>query len=190
MKLAGLLGYFSLITLAITSSIAEAQSSTEAYSYDALGRLISVVTAGGQNNAETHSICYDDAGNRTQYVSDTSGIPASCTGGTPPPPPPPPANNPPVTVNDTSSGGCDMIKTVNLTANDTDPEGNYPLTLVSISRVSGAYASADVVSASSVSVDFGPVDGTTTFSYTVTDSLNASSAGTLTTTTSGGSCGF
>lgn len=81
MKLAGLLGYSSLITFVITSSVAEAQSSTETYSYDALGRLVSVVTAGGQNNGEAHTICYDDAGNRTQYVSDTSGIPASCTGG-------------------------------------------------------------------------------------------------------------
>lgn len=72
-----------------------AQSSTETYTYDPLGRLIVVETSGGQNDDETHSICYDDAGNRTEYKSTSDGSASTCTGGgsgggTPPPPPPPP----------------------------------------------------------------------------------------------------
>lgn len=174
-----------------------AQSSTETYKYDALGRLIEAKTAGGQNSNEAHSICYDPSGNRTRYKTASDGSSANCPTGaptpapspTPTPTPTPPANNPPVTVADSSSGVCDTTKTVNLTANDTDPEGNYPLSLVSISRTSGAYAGASVVSASSVSVDFGPFAGTTYFTYTVRDSLGASATGTLTTTSAGSVCG-
>lgn len=60
---------------AITAS---AQSSTETYTYDSLGRLVSVVTTGGQNNAETQSICYDSAGNRTDYRANASGGTSVC----------------------------------------------------------------------------------------------------------------
>jgi YD repeat-containing protein len=77
------------------ASIVQAQSSTESYDYDALGRLITVETSGGQNNGEVRAICYDDAGNRTDYEATTGSASLSCAGGTPPPPPPPP---PPSTI--------------------------------------------------------------------------------------------
>lgn len=64
------------MSCAITAS---AQSSTEAYTYDAHGRLITVVTTGGQNNGETQSICYDLAGNRTEYVANSSSGSSLCS---------------------------------------------------------------------------------------------------------------
>jgi len=77
----------------VSSSTTDAQTSTETYTYDALGRLVKVKTTGGQNNNETDSICYDDAGNRTTYQSTNNGGAAACvndgSGGAPPPPPPP-----------------------------------------------------------------------------------------------------
>lgn len=178
MKLGRVLVGTSLGALAAVG--ATAQSSTETYSYDALGRLISVVTSGGQNNAEAHSICYDDAGNRTQYVSDTSGAAASCTGGTPPP-----SNNPPVTQPDSVQVACNATTTVNVTANDSDPEGNLPLTVTAVVVNSGD-AFASVVSASSISVIGAWDSGQSIATYTVKGSLNASSSGTLTINTVGG----
>ncbi len=171
----------------LVSSAAYAQTSTEDYTYDALGRLITVVTTGGSNNAETQSICYDDAGNRTDYVANTSAGATTCGGAPPPPPPPPPpSNNPPTTVQDFASGACSTTLTVNLTANDSDPESNYPLVLTGITKNAGA-ASASVVSSSSVSVTFGPIFDASNFTYTVEDSLGASSTGTLNLLTN--SCG-
>lgn len=84
--------------LALQSSPAAAQQSTETYAYDALGRLIKVEVSGGQNDDEVHSLCYDPAGNRTTYEARSDGQGAACVtagepgsgGGTPPPPPPPP----------------------------------------------------------------------------------------------------
>lgn len=96
-----LLAGTSIVLIAIAIP-ALGQQSTETYTYDALGRLISVETAGGQNNNETHSICYDDAGNRTQYKSDGSGTPVSCSGGGAPPPPPPPPPPSTITITDSS----------------------------------------------------------------------------------------
>jgi len=72
---------------------------------------------------------------------------------------------------------------VNLTANDSDPEGNVPLTLVSIALASGDAAAA-VVSGSSVNVDAG-FKGQSSFTYTVKDSLNATSTGQLSVTATG-----
>ncbi|MFA5970661.1 MAG: Ig-like domain-containing protein [Sphingomonas sp.] len=154
---------------------ANAQSSTETYSYDALGRLISVVTTGGQNNAETHSICYDDAGNRTQYVSDSLGAPASCAGGSPPPPP---SNSPPVTQSDWASVFCLSTGSINLTANDSDPDGDS-LTLIAITRTSGGFADANIVSASTVNLIGDSEDGTTEFTYTVGDGRGGTATGQL-----------
>jgi hypothetical protein len=66
---------------------------------------------------------------------------------------------------------------VNLTANDSDPENNVPLSLVSITNTSGS-AIATILNVSSVTVDVYD-KGPSTFTYTVADSLGATSTGQL-----------
>lgn len=188
-----LLATVSCGAIAVAATAVAAQQSTEEYKYDSLGRVVEAKTAGGQNNGETHSICYDAAGNRVEYKTTTNGTSSSCMtqgaqGGTPTPTPSPtptptPTNSPPNTVNDTANLPCDQIMSVNLTANDSDPESNYPLALTAISG--GGSASAEILNASTVSVDAGPFNNTSQFTYTVADSLDATSTGTLTVNTSG-----
>jgi hypothetical protein len=69
----------AIAALAEGSGSALAQE-TASYSYDALGRLVSSNTSGGPNNGVATGMCFDAAGNRTQYVVATTGAP--CT--TPP----------------------------------------------------------------------------------------------------------
>ncbi len=169
----------------LAAGVASAQSSTESYTYDARGRLAEAKTAGGQNNNEVHSICYDRSGNRTRYRAASNGTSITCPVAAPAPTPSPaptptptPTNSPPVTANDAVAGTCFTAITKNLTANDTDPEGNYPLTLTAVGPSSGG-ASAYIVSASSVRVVFGPKWDWSSVSYTVRDSLGATSTGQL-----------
>lgn len=176
-----------VLVLSINPAITMAQSSTESYSYDALGRLITVVSAGGQNNNETHSICYDDAGNRTEFVSNSSGTPASCTEGVPsppPPPPPPPPNGSPLASDDFLDVACNGFANVNLVANDSDPEGD-PLSLVSISRTSGGFANATIDSATSVNVNGDSQITSTAFTYVVSDGNGGTDSARLTVVTIG-----
>lgn len=181
-------GSCSLLVFAATGAVV-AQSSTETYDYDALGRLVEVRTVGGANNLQAHEICYDAAGNRTQFRATDDGSSITCAGGSPTPSPTPTptgSNSPPTTTNDSASGQCSTIVTVNLTANDSDPEGNTPLALQSITKNYGS-ATAAVASASSVNVAYGPAGDISNFTYTVADSLGATSTGQLTVSTS--SCG-
>ena len=193
-----LYGFTALLLCGVaTAAIAQ---DARTYTYDALGRLIEQESTGTPNNGEVHSICYDAAGNRTQYRTSEDGSSAGCDPGipgaaptptpspspTPTPTPTPTGNNPPITVNDSSSGDCYSLRIVNLTANDSDPESNYPLTLTAISQNSGQ-ATAMLGSASSVTVEFGPQFDSSSFTYTVEDSLGASATGQLSVSTSG--CG-
>src|SRR4028118_1382764 len=83
-------------------------------------------------------------------------------------------NNPPVAnPNSLSIYVCQEV-TVNLTGNDTDPEGHYPLTVTAVD--SSPYASVWISSASSVTFE-GHTPGGHTLTYTVEDSLGASSTG-------------
>ena len=75
---------------------------------------------------------------------------------------------------DTASIKCYFSGTANLTANDTDPEGNLPLALQSITRTSGT-ATASIASASTVSIVTN-AKGPTVFSYVVADSLGVALA--------------
>ena len=90
------------------------------------------------------------------------------------------SNLPPVANADTTSFNCSAYQTVNLVANDTDPENNVPLHLVSITGP----GSATVTSTTSVTIGEN-TPGTFTFSYVVADSLGATSTGQLTATVSG-----
>lgn len=86
-------------------------------------------------------------------------------------------NNPPTVYNDSTSLRICQDKIVNLTANDSDPEGNYPLTVTSVGQSSLVHIA--IVSASSVEIYASQVTGGDTVSYTVEDSLGASSSGLL-----------
>ncbi len=187
-------------------------TSTESYTYDALGRLVKVVTDGGQANSETRSICYDDAGNRTQYVANTSAGATGCdgapsgggstgdgstgdgstgdgsTGGESPPPPP--ENSPPQPSDDTLATTCGFPATINPLANDTDPDGDTPLSLVSISKSGSGPASASLAAGNVVNVDAGFGAGLTVFNYTIEDARGATAIGQLlVNTTCGGGIG-
>ena len=87
----------------------------------------------------------------------------------------------PTPVNDTGSQGRCTVRFYNVVANDTDPDGHYPLTLVSVTGIGFAVESATTLAFSSL--NFGR-----TGTYTVRDSLGASATATLTVTVAGGTC--
>jgi YD repeat-containing protein len=73
----------AVITALVTGGSA-LSSETQAYTYDAKGRLIVKKSTGTANNNQTHSYCYDKAGNRVTYDSNATGTPDACvTDGTP-----------------------------------------------------------------------------------------------------------
>lgn len=168
--------------------VVSAQTSTETYTYDALGRLVRVVTTGGANNAETQSICYDPAGNRTAYVSNESAGATGCEAATQTPTPAPsPSNNPPIAPNRTLGILCSQTSTLNLLSTATDPDGDFPLSLRSISKTSAGPASVlQQQSGGTVMFDGGYSSGTTRFRYTIADSEGLTASGNITVTT--GSC--
>ena len=88
-------------------------------------------------------------------------------------------NLPPNAQNDTVHGACIQFTLVNLTANDSDPDGNYPLSLLNVSYGAGGFASATIISSSIVKVSFGDTAGLTQLNYTVQDALGATDTGLL-----------
>lgn len=172
----------STAVLALVAAVHSSPSrSTETitYTYDALGRLVKAQSTGSVNSNNTRSFCLDPAGNRTQARVDSAGGVASCTGGTPTPTPPP-GNQPPVANADSLTAPKCVTRSVNVTANDTDPEGNYPLALTAVNQ-DWAY----VESGTTVGMYTPDTNGTYTITYTVADSLGATSTGYLTVTVSG-----
>lgn len=152
---------------------------TISFSYDALGRLVLSTTSGGPNSAIGSTTCFDAAGSRARQTVG-SGV-TSC--GTPTPTPTPtPSNTPPVAVNDTSSGACNVEKIVNVVTNDYDPNGNTPLSLVSVNPAANTYAY--VYSGTSLAV-VGSGSRTEYIYYVVQDSLGAIATGRFTYTTTG-----
>ncbi len=51
---------------------------TKTYTYDALGRVVKVKNTGSVNNNQTRNYCYDEAGNRVEFDSNSSGTQATC----------------------------------------------------------------------------------------------------------------
>jgi len=93
-------------------------------------------------------------------------------------------NQPPTANPDTASVGvCDNV-TISPLANDTDPEGNYPLVLVSVGHATLGTAG---VSGNNVLYGAGGRTGREQITYTVKDSLGATSSGTITITILSGS---
>lgn len=155
---------------------------TVAYSYDARGRLIKVIRSGSaqSNSNVTTDYTHDKANNRKQFVTINSpNLPAAPP---PPPPPPPPTNNPPITVGDALTVNKCGTGEVNVIANDSDPEGNVPLVVIGAANANPAKGSASVGSSSSMvryEADLGGATGADSVTYTVRDSLGATSTGTV-----------
>jgi hypothetical protein len=180
-----------LATSSCALATAAMASETTTYTYDALGRLVATSSSGTVNNGLATGIAYDPAGNRSNYTV------TGAAGGTPPPPPPPPPSPPPppppppsgpvANPDSASVGKCGTVF-VNVTANDTDPGGHTPLTLIAVSD-GGTKGTGSVASATSVEFDsYGPT-GTATLTYTIQNSVGATADGTLTVTvTASGTC--
>lgn len=96
----------------------------------------------------------------------------------------PAPNSPPVTANDTASVGICLTVTKNVIANDTDPEGHYPLVVLSVT--SSTKGDAYVADASSIGFSAYGVAGSTQVTYTVRDSLGATATGVLNITVTNG----
>lgn len=90
-----------------------------------------------------------------------------------------PPNRPPVANADTGTASAQNVALdINVTANDTDPDGD-PITLLSV----GTSANGTTSVLNATSVRFTPTAGyagRTTFSYTIRDSLSAQASGTVT----------
>ena len=179
----------SVVALMVPLSVDAAE--TVAYSYDARGRLIKVIRSGSaqSNSNVTTDYTHDKANNRKQFVT----INSPNSPGTPPPPPsppppPPPSSNQPPVANPDNAGSMQVCKTKNVvvTANDTDPEGNLPLSVIAASG-NGAME-ASVVNGTTIQLISSSVTGSQSANYTVRDSLGASSTGTVTVNVSGGIC--
>lgn len=188
---------YLVVATALASGASALASETQTYAYDDLGRLIGVAYTGTVNAGNQLSMCYDPADNRTRYRSDPAGAPAQCPTPapmptptpeptpTPTPTPPPAPNVPPVTNTDSVSVKVCMTALKDLVANDTDPDGDYPLTLVSV----GTTPIADVSIAGdgrSVSVTGYGTPASGSVSYTVMDSRGAAASGTLSITVTAG----
>jgi YD repeat-containing protein len=166
---------------ALGLNAAAAASETVTFTYDALGRLVAVATAGGPNDGLNVGTCYDRAGNRSAYTVATGGAPPAC-----PPPPPPAGNQPPVTASDSLSVPQCASASVNVLANDFDPEGHTPLVLLSVTQ--GNKGVATIVSSATIQFEAGFATGGSALTYTVRDSLGATSTGTLNITVTSGTC--
>lgn len=166
-----------LASAVLIAPAAASAGETVTYTYDALGRLVATSTSGGPNNLLSVATGYDPAGNRCQYnVSTTGGATAApCGGGGV-------GNQPPVAVNDSGTMTRCLAKTFAVLANDSDPDGNLPLALVSVSY-DGLRGTASI---SGTSILFEPNDiiGSATVTYVMRDSLSATDSASLTITSS------
>ena len=115
-------------------------------------------------------------------ISDAQGI-GTILDNDDPPPPPPPNNSPPTPGNDTGSMLRCSDKTFNVLQNDTDPDGHYPLEVISVIGDGFSVASTSSIRVLSEGLSSGAYGV-----YTVRDSGGAQATATLTVTISGGNC--
>ena len=113
--------------------------------------------------------------------SDSQGV-GTIVDNDDPPPPPPPGNTAPTAADDTGSMLRCSSKGFNVLANDSDADGDFPLTIVGVSGYNFSYT------ATQVWVDSNGLSSGAYGVYTVQDSRGAQSTATLTITISGGSC--
>lgn len=184
MKRIGKAGFVAAVLAAPTA--AAAASETVTYSYDVLGRLVAVSATGTVNDGLGITTSYDSAGNRCGYgvtgADGTVGVAApACSG-----PDDGGANQPPVAASDSGSMTRCLDETFAVLANDSDPDGDLPLTLVSVSG--GGTKGMPFVSGTSILFSPNDITGTAVVSYVMRDSLGATDSATLTITIINGSC--
>ncbi|WOI53038.1 Ig-like domain-containing protein [Parvularcula sp. LCG005] len=142
---------------------------TTVYAYDSLGRLISVDYPSGQDRV----YCYDAAGNRLEKKAT-----GTCSGGAG-------SNTPPVANNDGGGGVAGTAVDINVTANDTDADGDS-LSVVSVTQPSSGTVA--ILSASTVRVYLGSV-GNRSFQYTISDGNGGVASATVYVTSAPGCTG-
>ena len=179
MRLVGFpIGFCALI---IGSTSALAQSQVEKHTYDVHGRLTATEVIGGAHNNDARSTCYDELGNRRTFRVSVDGSVLSCSApstqtppdpvsSTPAPPSDPPAvgNSAPQPTTDNTSSGCYTMRSIDIIANDTDPDGDA-LTLLNVTEDitgTGAYV---VVMNGVAQISFGERSGTERWRYEVAD---------------------
>jgi YD repeat-containing protein len=172
--------------LAIIASVPAQAAETITYIYDAQGRLIQTATTGTVNNGNSSGTAYDSAHNRYHYASSLNGA------ALPPPPPPPanppPPNQPPIANTDSVNMTKSSTLTLDVIANDVDPEGNYPLVLQSATAQTSGI-SVSVISSTSIQIQTSLTGGAHSITYIVADSLGATSTGAVNVTVPGGGGG-
>lgn len=72
-----------LILTLVVAMLPASASETKTYTYDALGRLVTVSSSGTVNNGHTDAIAYDPAGNRTSFNSGTGSVSVTISIGNP-----------------------------------------------------------------------------------------------------------
>lgn len=156
------------------------------YEYDALGRLIKTTNPTGPNAAVNTVTCFDFAGNRArQFTGGGSGpvcpvVPPSPGPAPTPTPTPTPTNQSPVAVADSAIVPCQGYQRIYPLANDSDPDGNVPLKIVSISKVTGT-ATVNVVNGGNAADIFASsFAGRNDFVVRIADALGAQSTSALT----------
>ncbi|MFL6845188.1 MAG: Ig-like domain-containing protein [Allosphingosinicella sp.] len=191
-----------LTASALALATAAQAGETITYSYDDLGRLTIVSHSGTVNNNVNAGYNYDSADNRSSVNVVVGALPSPPPSPPPPPPPPPPPapppptpppppgpppppNHPPVTVADSLILARCTTGTVNLLANDSDPDGN-PLSVVALSEATKG--SAFIGSGGEIGYEAGSVTGGETLVYTASDSHGAMTNGNLNVTITGGNC--
>jgi hypothetical protein len=67
-----------MVACALLLAPAALAQETTTYTYDALGRLKTTSTSGGQNDGTTNQVQFDPAGNRTNYTTTgATGTPSN-----------------------------------------------------------------------------------------------------------------
>lgn len=167
---------FSFITSVSSPALG---ADTVAYRYDDLGRLIESKTTGGPNNSLGQTVVYDPAGNRTSLVIGGAGGPPD------PPPPPPTNNNAPIANPDSLSLKRCYSGYANVLANDTDPDGDVPLSIIDVQADDFlAQHGTVIIQAPSLYIETPSVQYNSTYyiDYIVEDARGARATGRLTLT--------
>jgi hypothetical protein len=157
---------------ALSPSDYTANSGTLTFLYSATSATVSVltVTDGAAEGSEYFSLNLSSPSSGSTIGTGTATATINASGA---------ANQPPVANPDFADVELCTTPDKNVVANDTDPEGNYPLTLVSVTLISGG-GSGNISSPSTIALNKpgGGASGST-FSYVVKNTNNLTATGTL-----------